>query len=166
MLFWKSPALAIALCNLILFQGGVGYGLLHLIVGMSSERSTAVGFILAGLGWAICDLIYRNGEDLGPFDLSQSTFMFLLPTWMVGIMLTIYGVGEVINEYHVVDAAPGLLNEAGESPRVEEVAVGGGRSCAVIEGGRWRVGDGLSMRITAQTRSPWSGRNSSIDPIW
>jgi len=136
MLIWKGPALAIAIGNLIIFEGILGYGILHLLFEMDQSAALAIGLLVTSLGSIVCDLIFRDEQGLKLFELSASTFMFVLPTWTVGLMFAIYSVGEIYRSFSGIDAAPGILNEAGESPKVEQIAVGGSYSCAVLEGGR------------------------------
>ena len=66
---------------------GVGYLLLHSVIGLEEVTANMIGFTLGMISMVIWDIRYRRQLGRGLDDVGVSSFFGLLPTWLAGILL-------------------------------------------------------------------------------
>ena len=91
MLIWRPPALMIIGINMGVF--GLLLFLFVTMMELIQPGPTAGGvyFLLTGAGIVGSDIWYRRGQELPMFSLETSTLFFVVPTWVAGGGLFIYG---------------------------------------------------------------------------
>ena len=91
MLFWTPPAFLIIFGNLGVLLFGLGFLLVNVFEVMPVGDATGAVFVrLAGLGIAITDVAYRRAKNLSVMSLQASTIFFVIPSWVVGLVLLIF----------------------------------------------------------------------------
>ncbi len=91
MLVWKPPAVVIIFGNFGVLVLGLGFLLVNVLEVMPVGDSTAVLLVrLAGLGIAITDVAYRRAQNLSVMSLEASTIFFVIPSWVVGLVLLVF----------------------------------------------------------------------------
>jgi hypothetical protein len=96
-MIWSPPALLIIIMSGVVFYGGVGYGLLHALFGVEEKLALGIGLLLASLCAILMDVAHRSSEQMTAFDRSQSTLMFVVPTWLAGVLCTLGSCVEIID---------------------------------------------------------------------
>lgn len=92
MLIWRPPAFLIIFGSFaVLFLGG-GFLLVNALGVMPpGDQSGAVASWLWGVGIVLADVWYRRSQGMSLFDLAASTVFFVIPTWVVGIVVILFG---------------------------------------------------------------------------
>jgi len=86
MLVWKPPAFLIVGANMLAFLVGGGLFGIHVLEALPAEDSTMMALVrVTGVGIVISDIWYRRDQQIPFFGLEASTFVFVIPTWTVGI---------------------------------------------------------------------------------
>ena len=90
--FWKPPGAAIVLGNIAVVVFGVGY-LLTQVYAVLPPGNQSFGRLIAvcGITTVLSDMVFRRMRRLALFNLSASTWFFILPSWTVGLGIVGYG---------------------------------------------------------------------------
>ena len=68
---------------------GVGYILLHLVLGMDEIAANMIGFTLGCIAMVVWDIRFRKAKGRSLDDVAVSSFFGILPTWLAGALFCI-----------------------------------------------------------------------------
>ena len=92
MIIWKLPAFLIIASTFVVFFLGLGAVVVNLLgILAPGDQAGAVMSLAWGISIILADIAYRRYTELSLFDMSQSTMFFVVPTWVVGIPVIIWG---------------------------------------------------------------------------
>ncbi len=91
-IIWKPPAFIIVAGTFAVFFLGLGAVLVNLLgILPPGDQAGAVMSAAWGISIILADVGYRRSTELSLFDMSQSTVFFVIPTWVVGIPVIVWG---------------------------------------------------------------------------
>ena len=92
MVIWKPPAFLIVASTFVVFFLGLGAVVVNLLgILPPGDQAGSVMSLAWGISIILADVAYRRYAELSLFDMSQSTMFFVVPTWVVGIPVIIWG---------------------------------------------------------------------------
>ena len=92
MVIWKPPAFLIVAGTFVVFFLGLGAVVVNLLgILPPGDQAGAFMSLAWGISIILADVAYRRYTELTLFDMSQSTVFFVVPTWVVGIPVIIWG---------------------------------------------------------------------------
>ncbi len=92
MIIWRPPAFLILSITFGVFFLGLGAVVVNLLgILPPGDQAGAVMSLAWGVSIILADIGYRKYMELTLFDVSQSTVFFVIPTWVVGIPVIIWG---------------------------------------------------------------------------